>query len=69
MSRRAIRNPWAVLGVSKTSSDKDIRKQYLLLAKKWHPDVNKDPAAEETFQEITEAFNVTKPVTCHSPVT
>jgi hypothetical protein len=38
----------------------EIRKQYKILAKKWHPDVNKAPHAEKTFQEITQAYDMLK---------
>ena len=48
---------YKLLGVSKTSSDTDIKKAYVELAKNCHPDVNKDdPKANEKFQEITKAY-------------
>ena len=46
-----------MLGVSKHSSDTDIKKAYVELAKNYHPDINKDdPKANEKFQEITKAY-------------
>ena len=50
---------YAVLGVSATATQDDIKKQYRRLAKKFHPDANQnDPSAAERFKEISEAYNV-----------
>lgn len=49
---------YADLGVSKTASQDEIKKAYRTLAKKYHPDVNKEPGAEEKFKEINEAYSV-----------
>lgn len=47
---------YKTLGVSRTSSDKDIKSAYRKLARKYHPDVNPgDKAAEAKFKEINEA--------------
>ncbi|MCK4455301.1 MAG: molecular chaperone DnaJ [Thermoplasmata archaeon] len=56
----AKRDYYAVLGVDKTASERDIKKAYRKLAKKHHPDLNKDDpkAAEEKFKEISEAYEV-----------
>src|SRR5919202_4307039 len=50
---------YAVLGVSPTAEQNEIKKQYRRLAKQYHPDANKnDPKAADRFKEISEAYNV-----------
>src|SRR5919199_1938806 len=50
---------YAVLGVSPTAAQDEIKKQYRRLAKQYHPDANKDdPKAAERFKEISEAYQV-----------
>lgn len=44
------------LGVPRTADEKEIRKAYRTLARKYHPDVCKEPGAEERFKEINEAY-------------
>jgi len=51
----AKRDYYEVLGVSKTSSPDEIKKQYRKLALKFHPDRNKSSEAAEHFKEISEA--------------
>jgi curved DNA-binding protein len=46
------------LGVPRDASDEDIRKAYRRLARQYHPDVNKDPGAEDRFKEVSEAYEV-----------
>jgi len=49
---------YETLGVSKTASDDEIKKAYRRLARKYHPDVNKEAGAEEQFKEIQKAYEV-----------
>ena len=47
-----------ILGIPRSADDKEIKKAYRNLARKFHPDVCKDPGAEEKFKEINEAYSV-----------
>jgi curved DNA-binding protein len=51
---------YATLGVDRKASDDDIKKAYRRLARKYHPDVSKEPNAEERFKEVSEAYEVLK---------
>jgi curved DNA-binding protein len=50
---------YSVLGASKSASAEELQKLYRKLARKYHPDLNKDnPAAEKRFKEISSAYDV-----------
>ena len=51
---------YAILGVSKTASQDEIQHAYRKLARQYHPDINKEPEAENRFKEIGEAYEVLK---------
>ncbi|MFA8439599.1 molecular chaperone DnaJ [Pueribacillus sp. YX66] len=50
------RDYYEVLGIDKNASADEIKKAYRKLARKYHPDVSKDPDAEEKFKEVKEAY-------------
>lgn len=52
------RDYYEVLGVARDASRQDIQRAYRQLARKYHPDVNKSPDAEEKFKELNEAYSV-----------
>ena len=54
----ATRDFYDVLGVERGASADEIRRAYRKLARRYHPDVNKDPDAEERFKEMSEAYDV-----------
>ncbi|KAG1356220.1 hypothetical protein G6F62_002138 [Rhizopus arrhizus] len=54
----AKKDPYEVLGVKKNASTSEIKKAYYGLAKKYHPDTNKDKDAREKFVQIQEAYEI-----------
>lgn len=51
-------DPYAILGVTRASTDSEIRKAYRERARVLHPDVNKAPDAVERFKDLTVAYGV-----------
>jgi curved DNA-binding protein len=51
---------YKTMGLGREASDKEIKLAYRRLARKYHPDLNKDPKAEEQFKEVGEAYEVLK---------
>lgn len=52
------RDFYEVLGVSRDATADQIQQAFRTLARKYHPDVNKDPAAEDRFKAVNEAYHV-----------
>ncbi len=52
------RDYYEVLGVGRNASDDEVKGAFRRLARQFHPDVNKEPDAEEKFKEINEAYGV-----------
>ncbi len=51
---------YKIMGVDRDASQDEIKRAYRKLARKYHPDVSKEPDAEEKFQELQEAYEVLK---------
>jgi curved DNA-binding protein len=49
---------YETLGISENASADEIKKAYRKLARKYHPDINKDPKAQDKFKEINAAYEV-----------
>ena len=51
-------NYYEILGVEKTATQEEISESYRKLARKYHPDLNKEPGAADKFKEVAAAFEV-----------
>ena len=49
---------YQILGVSRDASQDEIQRAYRQLARTYHPDINRDPGAEDRFKEVSEAYDV-----------
>jgi len=54
----AFQDYYEALGVSRDASADEIRQAYRRLARTYHPDVNKEPGAEDRFKQLSEAYEV-----------
>lgn len=54
------RDYYRILGVQRTANAEEVKTAYRRLARKYHPDVSKEPNAEERFKEVQEAYEVLK---------
>ncbi|MET1009940.1 MAG: DnaJ C-terminal domain-containing protein [Gaiellaceae bacterium] len=52
------RDAYEILGVARNADPSEIQRAYRRRARKLHPDVNKDPGAEDEFKELAEAYDV-----------
>src|SRR5436190_13469994 len=52
------RDYYEVLGVQRNASADEIKRSYRSLARKYHPDVNREDGAESMFKEINEAYEI-----------
>ncbi len=53
-----MKNYYDILGVAPEASQEEIKAAYRQLARKYHPDINKDPDAEDIFKTINQAYSV-----------
>ncbi len=51
-------DPYVVLGVTRSANQTEVKSAYRRLARRYHPDVNRHPAAARKFAQITEAYQI-----------
>ncbi|PKH01725.1 cytochrome C biogenesis protein [Psychromonas sp. MB-3u-54] len=49
---------YKIMGLQRNASKEEIKRAYRKLARKYHPDISKEPAAEANFKEVSEAYEV-----------
>ena len=54
----AFQDYYEALEVPRDASEEEIRRSYRRLARKYHPDINKEPGAEDRFKQLSEAYEV-----------
>ncbi|MEM1562737.1 MAG: DnaJ domain-containing protein [Candidatus Bathyarchaeia archaeon] len=55
-----MKDPYVILGLPKTATRKQIEEAFRELARKYHPDLNKDPEAREKYKDVVWAYNQLK---------
>ena len=58
--RKKYRNPWEILGVKEGATYKDVKRAYIKLQQKYHPDLNPSKEAEEIIKEVNIAYDTLK---------
>ncbi|CAI4229220.1 unnamed protein product [Auanema sp. JU1783] len=53
-----LQDPYKILGLTRKSTQKDIKRAYKALAREWHPDKNEDPDAQEKFVAISKSYEL-----------
>lgn len=53
-----MKDYYSILEIPKTAAQEEIKKAYRKLARKYHPDINKESGAEDKFKEINEAYGI-----------
>jgi len=60
MASMDFKDYYATLGLAKAATQEEIKRSYRKLARKYHPDVSKEPDAEARFKEVAEAYEALK---------
>lgn len=58
LGQESFKDPYQTLGVNKSASQSEIKKAYYKLAKKYHPDINKEAGAEKRFHDLQNAYEI-----------
>ncbi|CAB4252440.1 similar to Saccharomyces cerevisiae YFL016C MDJ1 Co-chaperone that stimulates the ATPase activity of the HSP70 protein Ssc1p [Maudiozyma barnettii] len=58
IQRQSIKDPYKALGLNSKASQSEIKKAYYKLAKKYHPDINKEQDAEKKFHDLQNAYEI-----------
>ena len=58
MVNRMVKDYYEILGIARNAGVDEIKRAYKSLAKKYHPDINKEKGAEEKFKEVQHAYSV-----------
>ncbi len=61
------KDPYSILGIERGASDDDVKSAYKKLAKKYHPDVNKEKGSEDKFKEVSAAYKSIMDGTADTP--